>query len=431
MKRIRLFLKVMPFSIIIFSFILGFAVASDLDSDGIDDDFEELNKRNIKIDFKTNETEIESFLRYGDIIDEIEINIRYDNDGLSFQISYESDYESESETEFEIEFGITFQKLIEYIDNDTNGIYDSTSDQLIQEIELNNFEELIYTNYSISEDTKLHKFTINTTDGVFTIHFYVIEEFDFVNNTLILPSTAKIDIEINDFNYLNDSSQIALYTKLETSGDFIEVEETEDEKKGYATNEKGVLTRNSSFEGIFTWYENASIDGISKRVIVGEIEVDDDDENEQKIYLNYPRGDQINHDPKVGIPNAIKIIDTPTFPWFLIILIVVISAISISVAYTIYHYRQDIFPAIFLESNNKLAYKKKYQKVGDKNGIDKFANLRKKTLTAISKEFLEQINLFQWEDSEKDNFIKEMLNLTPAERKAILKEMIKRSKFEN
>ncbi|MFX1557036.1 MAG: hypothetical protein ACFFC9_07270, partial [Promethearchaeota archaeon] len=179
MKRFRLFLAIILFSSIFFSFNFVFVVASDSDGDGIDDDFEELNERNIDIDFKTNETEIESFLRHGDTIDEIEMRIRYDNDGLNFQTSYESDYRSEGESEFEIEFSFTFKKLIEYIDNDTNGVYDSTSDQLIQEFDLNSFDQLIYYRYSISEDTSVHHFIVNTTDGVFTTHFYVLEEFDF------------------------------------------------------------------------------------------------------------------------------------------------------------------------------------------------------------------------------------------------------------
>lgn len=407
-----------------------FVVASDSDGDGIDDDFEELNERNIDIDFKTNETEIESFLRHGDTIDEIEMRIRYDNDGLNFQTSYESDYRSEGESEFEIEFSFTFKKLIEYIDNDTNGVYDSTSDQLIQEFDLNSFDQLIYYRYSISEDTSVHHFIVNTTDGVFTTHFYVLEEFDFVNNTLILPTIAKTDIEINNFNYLNSSSQLALYIKLETSGDFVEVEDTEDEKNGYASNEKGVLTVSNTFEGIFTWNENASIDGISKKIAESKIEVDDDNENDQKLYLNYPRGNSIYHDPKVGVPNAIKSF-SPQFPWLLIFLIAVISTISISVGYALYHYREAIFSTIFLDNNNKFVKKKKNQNVEDKNSIDELANLRNKNFTAISKEFIEQVNLFKWDNSEKENFIKEMLNLTPAERKAILKEMIERTKFKN
>ena len=53
--------------------------------------------------------------------------------------------------------------------------------------------------------------------------------------------------------------------------------------------------------GFFTWEENATVDGISKPVLSSTIEVDDDDELEQKLYLNYPRGTHIYHDPKVGI----------------------------------------------------------------------------------------------------------------------------------
>ncbi|MFX1321700.1 MAG: hypothetical protein ACFFAQ_08650 [Promethearchaeota archaeon] len=289
--------------ILVFNLSLGLAVASDDDDDGIDDDFEDSNKRDIEIEFDSNEIQIKSEQRNGDRQDEIELTIKYDSEGLNIEISYESEVESENETEseFEIEFEVSFRKLIEFVDLNNNGVYDESFDQFIQETEINTFQPIIYTSFDISIDTKMHYIIINTTDGVFAAHVYLVEEFTIVNNTLITPTETKIDIEINNFNYIDANSQLALYVELGSEMDYEEDDYTEDEEDGYAENEEGVYTSNNGFAGFFNWAENATIDGVSKKVLASEITVDEYDDQEQKLYLNYPRGIHIYHDPKIGI----------------------------------------------------------------------------------------------------------------------------------
>jgi len=275
--------------------------ASDDDDDGIDDEFEELHKRDIDIEFEPNQIQIESSMRNGAQKDEIQLQITFDSDGLGIEISYESEISSENATEFEIEFEVTFQELIEFVDLDDDGIYSPLIDDTIQEVPLDSFQPVVYTPLNISGNTMLHYFIVNTTDGVFAAHIYLVEEFDIINGTFIKPTQMKIDIEITDFNYINSSSQLALYTKLESEVEYEEDEHTENEEEGYASDEKGVIASNNDYAGFFTWTENATIDGISKEVLGSPIQVDDDDENEQKIYLNYPRGNHIYHDPVMGV----------------------------------------------------------------------------------------------------------------------------------
>ncbi len=296
--------------------------ASDDDDDGIDDDFEESNKRDISIEFEPNQIQIESSMRNGAKKDEIQLKLTFESEGLSVEISYESEMTSENSTEFEIEFEVTFRKLIEFVDMDDNGIYNSSIDDTIQEVLLDSFQPAIYTPINISGDTLLHYFIVNTTDGVFAAHIYLVEEFDIVNGTFIKPTQTKIDIEITDFNYINGSSQLALYTKLESEVEYEEDEHTENEEEGHASDETGVIIYGTDFAGFFTWTENATIDGVSKVVLGSPIEVDDDDENEQKMYLNYPRGSHIYHDPIMGV------MEFPAAPFELPI-VVIVSIISI------------------------------------------------------------------------------------------------------
>jgi hypothetical protein len=388
--------------------------ASDDDYDGIDDDYENKNLREIDIEFSENKTEIESILKSGSI-DDIEYTITYDYEGLSIELRYGSDYEGEL-TDFDIEFEVSFRKLVEYVDIDSNGIFNESIDDLIQEVSINNFSAINYTLVDIDNETKLHYIIVSTTDNTFIAHFYFSEEFTLVNNSLVTPSQTKMDIEINNFNYLNASSRLALYIKLESESDYEEHEETEDEILGFATSEEGVSITNNDLLGFFSWTQNASIDNVIEEVHFSPIEIDDDDENEQKIYINYPRGNHIYHDPKVGIEGILKPILTPPFSFGLIIMIVALSAITISVAYTVYRFRENIFSFLTPES------KKILQKIHKIQATD-----YSKGMTAISEDFMKIINQFEWEEQEKENFIREMLALSPSERQSILKEMLERS----
>lgn len=100
---------------------------------------------------------------------------------------------------------------------------------------------------------------------------------------MVTPTEAKIDIEIKNFNYINNSSQIALYTKLKSDKEYEEEDETEDEENEYAEDEKEVKTTSNGYTGIFTWAEKAEVDGVSKEVLTSDIE--EDDEKYEKIYL--------------------------------------------------------------------------------------------------------------------------------------------------
>jgi len=312
--------------ILLFTSVSSLVSATDDDDDGVDDDEEELHKRNVEIQFEPGEIQIESTLRNGARHDQIKLKIRNESEGLSIEFGYEYDLSTENTTEVEIEFEVTFRKLIEFVDVDDDGIYNPSVDTKIQEVILDSFQPAIYTTSPLSGDTELHYFIINSTDGVFTAHIYLAEEFDVINGTFIKPTQTKIDIEISDFNYINGSSQLALYTKLESEIEYEEDEHTENEDDGKATDEKEVIISTTDFAGFFSWAENAMVDGVSKAVLASNIQVDDDDENEQKIYLNYPRGNHIYHDPVMGVMAIVPAtMDIP-----LIIIVSIISILGIS-----------------------------------------------------------------------------------------------------
>ncbi len=413
-------------AILMFSFNSKFVSASDDDDDGINDDFEELNKRDIEIDISDNEIQVESHLRSGDKIDNIQLKVQYESEGLSIQVSYEKEYNSGSETE--LQFGVKFPEIIEYIDNDDNGVYNSDIDSTIQILILDEFYPVNYSLSKISGDSDLLYFRIETKDGVFKAHIYFIEEFAIVNNSLITPNQIKINIEIVNFPYLNGNSRLALYAKLESEFEFEEDEETEDEENGYAENEQGLITNINEYTGIFTWEENATIDGISKKVRVSSIETDENDEGEQKIYFNYLNGNHIFHDPKIGIEGLLlsKKANFPLVP--IVILISVISALSLSVGYSIYYFIYKKHSIMSREDYIKAPKAPKrvdFQIFRKENVLDSLIILGDVRITAISKKLLEKIDILDMEESEKEEFLQEMLSLTPEERSLILNKMLK------
>ncbi|KKL47003.1 hypothetical protein LCGC14_2339920, partial [marine sediment metagenome] len=304
------------------------------DDDGVDDDFEEENKRDIEIEIGEDEFQIESDLRHGDVKDSIRLKVTYDEGGVGVKITYKEELESagvnESQSGFELEFKVEFREIIEFLDLNGNGMYDKSTDQLVQEYDLNSFQDIVYTTSSISNDTTLHYLIINTTDGVFALHIFFVEEFVIVNGTFVAPTQSKIDIEISNFNYLNESSQLALYIKLESGGEYKEDDETDDEEDGNATEEDGVVVESNGLSGIFTWKETALIDGVVKNVSSNALEVDDEDELEQKLILSYPRGNHIYHDPKVGI--TIGGASTSSIPFGLTgVIVSVVVVVSVAV----------------------------------------------------------------------------------------------------
>ncbi|QEE17351.1 hypothetical protein DSAG12_03184 [Promethearchaeum syntrophicum] len=284
----------------------------DHDDDGIDDEYEDENEREISIEYSDNEIQIESQLKNGDTKDEFQIKVEAGDD-LGIKLEYESEITNETEvTEMELEFKVVFKSVIEFIDLDENGIYNSDNDTEIQEYKIDTFNPIEYKPITQADNSTLHYLNISTADYYFTAHLYVAGEFMDLDTTILTPTEVKIDIEISNFPYLNDSSQLAVYTKLETDYEIEEDDETEDEENGYVENESGITTSTNGFMADFTWAETALIDGTVMNVSTTPIETDDIDSDSDKMYIVYPRGTHIYHDPKIGMVGILTEAPTPS-----------------------------------------------------------------------------------------------------------------------
>ncbi|MHA1526797.1 MAG: hypothetical protein ACTSQD_07185, partial [Promethearchaeota archaeon] len=349
-KTIYYIIAILLVSVLIFQSGTKIAIAHDDDDDGVDDDFEGNNFREIEVETEHGGYEIETVLSAGSSIDEIEYYLLNNSNGFSIKTVYERESESD---EIEVEFNITFVSIIEYNDTDQNNRYND-SDDIVREHKLDSFQP---TNYSIEilpTGNDLYHFIVNTTDGNFTAHIYIAEEFTPINNSIVTPTQIKVDIEINNFTYNSDNSRLALNTTFDSEVDYEEEDYTEDEIMGYAENEDWLITTMNATSGFLSWNKTADVDGILEEVLISNRTLVGDYE---RIYINYPNGTHIYHDPKIGIAGILNSVviapssgksgkskaGTPTIPIFLtpIYILAAVLIIGASVAASsIYYYKK-------------------------------------------------------------------------------------------
>ncbi len=299
---------------------------NDHDDDGVEDDIEEANERELKIEVSSEEAKIASERKIGTQKDEIKIEVKT-TDEPEVKVEYSSEVDS---LEIELAFKIRFYLLAEYLDLDSNGVYNETIDELVQEIRLDSidYEPISLQTVPGAGNTTLYIMNITSSNRIFSLQFYLANEFANVNGVLIAPTEVKLDIAINNFPFLNESSLLALELKLEAESEYKHEEDTEDEVEGRSENEEGVDVEMNGFFGFFSWNENAFIDGVITPILASPVSEDNLNSNEQKIYLNYPHGTNILHDPKIGVEGIIQAGSQSLTNGFL----VPISIIALSVA---------------------------------------------------------------------------------------------------
>ena len=110
---------------------------------------------------------------------------------------------------------------------------------------------------------------------------------------------------------------LALKVRLESEieVEYEEDDETEDEEQGRAIDEYEIDVNLGDYTAFFSWIETAIIDGIEHEIKATPLT---EEEGENKMHLNYPQGDVIIHDPKIGIESILISRWNPfgSNPWF-------------------------------------------------------------------------------------------------------------------
>ncbi|MFW9797045.1 MAG: hypothetical protein ACFFE2_08405 [Candidatus Thorarchaeota archaeon] len=275
---------------------------SETDTSGEDDD--DSNDREVTINATPTYVEIDSELESGGVEDSFQIAVEVGPNGAEFKVEFETESgTSETEREFEVQF----DELIEFIDVNDNGVYDDSIDDDVQTLELVSFDPIVYT-VENTTDGPVHIIDVLTTDGIFGARVYAVGDFTMINGNVIAPTQVKIDVFIRNFNFTQVDTLLALKvelsTELETSFD----DSTEDEVDGRAIDEAEMDVLLTDVTGFFSWKETAVIDGVTHLV---NSSIDEVTATEQDIYLSYPQGNEIVHDPKVGFENLLIVGGSP------------------------------------------------------------------------------------------------------------------------
>ena len=302
----------------------------DEDDDGVEDDIEDKNRREISVEYDDYEAKIQSELSSNGVENSFTAEMKSTSEGLEYILEFEKEIDS---NETEIEFEITLSKIIEFIDENDNGTYEPLIDTVASEYEINSYNPIEYSAEVINNNT-IHIFSVETSDGIFSSTMYVSEEFAIINDTLITPTELKFDIIINNYTFTEVDSYLALKIEIESELeiDYEEDEETEDEKDGRTSDEQEIEIDYGNYTGFFSWLKTATIDDIEYAINATQIET----VSEKGImYLSYPHGNEIYHDPKVGIEGLIRGWADPTGTGFWVNLpnlsqneLLIVSAIS-------------------------------------------------------------------------------------------------------
>jgi hypothetical protein len=267
-------------------------VAHDDDDDGVDDDLEELNERGVHVDIEPYEIEFESVLLNADVYEEIEVEIRSED---KIKVSIErSTHNGTAEPEIEAE--VEFREIIEFVDSNGNGAYESGDDEISSfDLRDTEYNELDYTTATTADGETEHIVTAQTSNGIFRVVLHAVGDFAVIESGVISPSEIKLDLIIEDYPYEEDNTQLALMAKLETEA---EVDLHDDDEDDEEDDEDELKITAPEAEAFFSWANNATVDGQVTPVYTTIVP----DENGKKIFFAYTRGTSINHDPKLGVP---------------------------------------------------------------------------------------------------------------------------------
>lgn len=268
-------------------------VAHDDDDDGIDDELEEINERGVHVDIEPYEIEFESILLNADVYEEIEVEIRSED---KIKVSIERSTHNGT-AEPEIEASVEFREIIEFVDSNGDGAYDSGDDEVSSfDLRDTEYDQLEYITAMTPDGETHHIVTAQTSNGIFKVVLHAVGNFAVIESGVISPSEVKLDLIIENYPYEEEGTQLALVAKLETEA---EVELHDDDHEDEEDDDEDELKLIApEAEAFFSWENNATVDGVITPVNTTVVP----DENGKKIFFVYTRGTSINHDPKLGVP---------------------------------------------------------------------------------------------------------------------------------
>ncbi len=286
--------------------------------------------------------------RYSENASEEIVDFFFYIDGApTFQLSFSS-----QQTGYinEQHFRLIVEQLIEYIDMNANGRYD-TNDVVVSAIEFSNmtFTNITYTSTTTPEGGRITIIRTDTLDQLFTISIYVSDKKTSFMDTTIAPTEIKFDFGILDYPFMNQASQLALQTLVETPFMITTQQRTYDAEEHTNAKESTMNISSAGRFGFFSWVNDAIVDTTSKPVNVTVIskteqtfyEGGQNSFTQAQVIFSYARGQSILHDPKIGvIPVLGTILPSVLQMEYLSVLYLIACVVSGVVFYGVVYYRK-------------------------------------------------------------------------------------------
>ncbi len=281
----------------------------DSDKDGVNDEVEKAFEREVQVESDSSKFKISSELKNGTKKDKFEITFDVESDdSAEIKLKFKSEV---NDTESELKYKVKFDKIVEFIDQGVSGI-DNETILSTYDIGKSGWAPIVVTN---DNTTGLIKINATTLDGIFSLIMRISNSFVKDSNVILSPTSLKIDVLINNYQYNSTGSKLAIKTHLKTESQIEVNHETEDEKEGIASNETELGVKMGNSTAFFSWSEFAIADGKTVAVITSSLADSSDEEGEtsSRIFytFNATNVQSITWDPKIGVVSQASIDNLP------------------------------------------------------------------------------------------------------------------------
>ena len=271
------------------------SVSAQMDNDRKDEveieDIPEERDRGLSFLSDDDYAEIESVYEGDDMENALHIRLE-SGSNPRFELDYASEKEMKDDSaEHELQMSLVFEEIIEYVDEDGNGMW-SSGEEVVQTINLDDYSFSAPSVTQLMSEVKGYRLeTMTMGNFVFKLVAYSYEEKMTHEGLDLLPTDMKFDIIIQNFPYVEEDTKIALKIDIET--------EIEIEDHYTSSSEKRIEIESTEAAAFFSWSAKCEVDGASGEVLSSSIATDED--GQSYVYLFYPRADNIIHDPILGV----------------------------------------------------------------------------------------------------------------------------------
>ncbi|MFX1318600.1 MAG: hypothetical protein ACFE9D_09595 [Promethearchaeota archaeon] len=259
----------------------------DDDNDGIDDHIEDTEERELHIETEDSMITVHSEFVNEPNENEFEISFAT-NEGIKLELGYSTEINA---SEYELELEVKFEQLVEFIDQNADGIYnlgEAVSGGMI-DLTSRNYSDPILTQITSDDGELGYQIEAHIINESYTFQIIanIFPTYAVLNESFIHPTEMKLTIVIENFPYQEDGA-LALIAEASSEREIkTEIQGTEEE----------IEIHSNTISSYYSWLKEALVDGDSVPVNSSVI----DSAEGALIVLSYPHGTNILHDPKLGI----------------------------------------------------------------------------------------------------------------------------------